>query len=151
MRWGVSLTHDNLSAMTDTLPHDTVTPGPETLMARLGISLTEISADRAVGTMPVEGNVQPFGLLHGGATAALAETLGSYAALAHAGEGRLAVGVDLNITHHRAVRTGRVTGTATALHLGRRACTYEVTVTDEDGRRVATARLTCMLVAHETV
>jgi uncharacterized protein (TIGR00369 family) len=117
-----------------------------TLIERLGIAVTHVSAELAVGTMPVAGNTQPFGLLHGGATAALAETLGSYAAVAHAGPGRAAVGIELNATHHRSARAGTVTGTARAVHLGRTLATYEVVVEDEDGRRLCTARLTCMLV-----
>lgn len=118
-----------------------------TLLEKLGITLTELSAERAVGTMPVEGNTQPYGLLHGGATAALAETLGSYAAQVHAGPGRAAVGIELSATHHRSARAGLVTGTATALHLGSTLASYQVVVEDVDGRRICTARLTCMVIA----
>ena len=120
-----------------------VDTGP--LAARLGISIIEVDPRRAVGTMPVDGNTQPYGLLHGGATAALAETVASLAAMAHAGPGRIAVGVDLNATHHRSVREGLVTATATAAHLGRTAVTYEVVVLDAESRRVCTARLTCLI------
>lgn len=127
--------------MTDTLP-----PTDGTLVERLGITIEEVTPGRATGSMPVEGNTQPYGLLHGGASAALAETLGSYAATAHAGPGRAAVGIELNATHHRSTRTGSVHGTATAVHLGGNLATYEVTVLDDDGRRVCTARLTCMLI-----
>lgn len=131
--------------MTDTnVPALPSTAG--TLMERMGIAITEVSAERAVGTMPVAGNTQPFGLLHGGASGVLAETLGSYAAQVHAGPGRAAVGVELNATHHRSARSGTVTGTATAVHLGRTLVTYQVVVEDEDGRRVCTARLTCMVI-----
>ncbi|HEY0217967.1 MAG TPA: hotdog fold thioesterase [Cellulomonas sp.] len=112
----------------------------------MGIVLTEVSADRAVGTMPVAGNTQPFGLLHGGASAVLAETLGSLAATVHAGAGRRAVGIELNATHHRSATDGEVTGTARAVHLGRSLATYEVVVEDPRGRRICTARLTCMLI-----
>ncbi|MGW0228993.1 PaaI family thioesterase [Actinopolymorpha singaporensis] len=112
---------------------------------RLGITITEAGPDRCVGTMPVEGNTQPFGLLHGGASCVLAESLASIAAVLWAGPGRIAVGVDLNATHHRGVRGGSVTGVATPLHRGRTTATYEVAITDEDGRRVCTARLTCHL------
>lgn len=119
---------------------------PGTLIERMGITLTEVSPQRAVGTMPVAGNTQPFGLLHGGASAVLAETLGSYAAAAHAGPDRRAVGIEINATHHRAVTDGVVTGTATAVHLGGRVATYDVVVEDALGRRVCTARLTCMLI-----
>ncbi|MBO3085734.1 PaaI family thioesterase [Cellulomonas fengjieae] len=121
-------------------------PFPATLIERMGIEVIEVSAQRAVGTMPVAGNTQPYGLLHGGASAVLAETLGSYAAAAHAGEGRAAVGIELNATHHRSTRSGLVTGTATALHLGRTLASYQVVVEDEDGRPLCTARLTCMVI-----
>jgi uncharacterized protein (TIGR00369 family) len=119
--------------------------GPGTLIARMGIQLTEVSAQRTVGTMPVEGNRQIAGLLHGGASAALAETVGSFAAYAHAGDGNVALGVDLNITHHRAVQDGTVTATALPLHLGRTVASYAISITDEADRTVATARLTCAI------
>lgn len=117
-----------------------------TLLDRLGIEVTHLDADGATGTMPVAGNTQPYGLLHGGASAALAETLGSLAAHVHAGPGRAAVGVELNATHHRSARQGTVTGTARAVHRGRSLATYEVVVEDGEGRRLCTARLTCMLI-----
>ncbi|MBM9505579.1 PaaI family thioesterase [Actinacidiphila acididurans] len=112
---------------------------------RMGIVVLEASPEKVVGTMPVEGNTQPYGLLHGGASAVLAETLGSVGAMLHGGPGKIAVGVDLNATHHRAVRSGTVTGTATPVHRGRSSATYEITIADESGRRICTARLTCML------
>ena len=116
-----------------------------TLSERMGMEFLEVSAGRTVARMPVEGNTQPYGLLHGGASAALAETVGSIAAAIHAGADRIAVGLDLNATHHRAVREGWVTGVATALSLGRSVASYEIVVQDEQGHRVCTARLTCML------
>ncbi|MFD6419912.1 PaaI family thioesterase [Streptomyces sp. NPDC060194] len=112
---------------------------------RMGIEIKEAAADRVVATMPVEGNTQPYGLLHGGASAVLAETLGSIGSMLHGGPGKIAVGVDLNCTHHRAARSGLVTGTATPVHRGRSTATYEIVVTDEQDRRVCTARLTCLL------
>ncbi|GHF66472.1 thioesterase [Streptomyces mashuensis] len=112
---------------------------------RMSIHVVEASPDHVVGTMPVEGNTQPYGLLHGGASAVLAETLGSVGAMLHAGPQRLAVGVDLNCTHHRGVRSGLVTGTATPVHRGRTSATYDIVITDEQGRRVCTARLTCAI------
>jgi 1,4-dihydroxy-2-naphthoyl-CoA hydrolase len=115
------------------------------LGVKLGLQIAEASAQRVVGTMPVEGNTQPYGLLHGGASAVLAETLGSVGAHLHAGPGQFAVGVELNITHHRARRSGVVTGVATALHLGGTVATYEIAIADEAGRPVATARLTCLI------
>jgi uncharacterized protein (TIGR00369 family) len=115
------------------------------LLERMGIELVEASAERVVGRMPVEGNTQPYGLLHGGASCVLAESLGSVGSAIHAGEGRIAVGVDINATHHRALTSGVVTGVATPVHRGRSSATYEIVISDEEGRRVCTARLTCML------
>ncbi|MGC4173910.1 PaaI family thioesterase [Demequina sp.] len=118
---------------------------PGTLIERLGIEIISVAPDTVVATMPVAGNTQPYGLLHGGASAALAETVGSLGAMAHAGPGNIAVGVDLNITHHRAVTNDFVTATATSVHRGRTIATYDITITDTQQRRVATARLTCLL------
>jgi 1,4-dihydroxy-2-naphthoyl-CoA hydrolase len=118
---------------------------PGSLTGRMGIRLVEASAERVVATMPVAGNTQPYGLLHGGASVVLAETLGSTGAWLHAGEGRIVVGLDINATHHRSARSGHVTGTATPLSLGRTVACYEVVVTDEEGRRVCTSRITCLL------
>lgn len=121
----------------------------EGLHKRMGIELLEIGADRTVGRMPVEGNTQPYGLLHGGASCVLAESLGSLCAAAHAFENGsgYAVGIEINATHHRAVSSGHVTGVARPLHAGRSVATYEIVITDDDGRRVCTARLTCLLRA----
>ncbi|GHJ38293.1 PaaI family thioesterase [Streptomyces sp. TS71-3] len=118
---------------------------PGALDTRMGIEVKEASAERVVGTMPVEGNTQPYGLLHGGASAVLAETLGSVGTMLHGGPSRVAVGVDLNCTHHRGARSGLVTGVATPVHRGRSMATYEIVITDEEENRVCTARLTCML------
>ena len=118
---------------------------------KMGISLTEISAERVVATMPVAGNTQPYGLLHGGASVVLAETLGSVGSALHAAPDRLSVGVDINATHHRAVRSGTLTGVATAVHLGRTTTSYEVVITDERGKRVCTSRITCALVPVDRV
>lgn len=116
-----------------------------TLADRMGIEFLEAGPERVVGRMPVEGNTQPYGLLHGGASAVLAETLGSVGAAVHAGPGRVAVGIELNATHHRSATSGHVTGIATRLHGGRTLATYDIEISDEQGRRVCTARLTCML------
>ena len=116
-----------------------------TLLERMGIEIVSASAERVVGRMPVEGNTQPYGLLHGGASCVLAESLGSVGSALHAGEGRIAVGVDINATHHRALTAGVVTGVATPVHRGRSSATYEVVITDEQDRRICTARLTCMI------
>lgn len=112
---------------------------------RMGITFTEVTPDRVVARMPVEGNTQPFGLLHGGASCVLAESLGSTAAALHSMPDRIPLGVDINATHHRGVREGYVTGVATPAHRGRTFATFDVVITDDDGRRVCTARLTCFL------
>ncbi len=112
---------------------------------KMGIILTQVSAQSVIGTMPVDGNTQPFGLLNGGASLALAETLGSIGANVHAGKGRYAVGIEINGTHHRSATSGLVTGTATALSLGRNVAVYEIVITDERDKRLCTARLTCLL------
>ena len=116
-----------------------------TLIEAMGIEFIEATAERVVARMPVKGNTQPYGLLHGGASCVLAETIGSTGAAMHAGEGRIAVGVEINATHHRSATSGYVTGVATRLHGGRTLATYDIEITDEDGRRVCTSRLTCML------
>ena len=112
---------------------------------KLGMKLLEASASRIVATMPVEGNTQPFGLLHGGASLALAESLGSYGAAIHAGPGKAIVGLDINATHHRAGKAGLVTAVATAIAMGRTIVSYEVIISDEEGKRLCTARITCMI------
>jgi 1,4-dihydroxy-2-naphthoyl-CoA hydrolase len=117
---------------------------PEALPHRMGIKITEASALRVVGTMPVQGNTQPYGLLHGGASCVLAETLGSTGAALHAGLGRVAVGIEISATHHRAASAGVVTGVATQLHAGRTLATYEIVITDDRGQRICTARLSCL-------
>lgn len=115
------------------------------LASLLGIELVRVSADELEATMPVEGNTQPFGLLHGGASVVLAETLGSIGATLAAGPGRMAVGLDITATHHRSVSAGRVTGVARPISLGRTVACFEILITDEQGRRTCTARLTCLL------
>jgi 1,4-dihydroxy-2-naphthoyl-CoA hydrolase len=118
-----------------------------TLQDSMGIVITEAAPERVAATMPVEGNIQPYGLLHGGASCVLAETLGSVGSALHAaGLGKVAVGVDINATHHRAVREGTVTGVATPIYLGRTTTSYEIVISDERDRRVCTARITCQLI-----
>jgi uncharacterized protein (TIGR00369 family) len=123
------------------------TSGGGALGERMGIELSEAAPDRVVGTMPVVGNTQPYGLLHGGASCVLAETLGSVGAAMHGQtvDRPFAVGVDINATHHKGARSGVVTGVATPVHRGRTMATYEVVITDDDGERVCTARITCLL------
>lgn len=158
------VTGANLSSMTDTTGEGapTAADAPEgaarhdyealgfttrgTLIERMGIEVEEVAADRAAARMPVAGNTQPAGLLHGGASVVLAETLGSMAAQLHAGRGRAAVGIEVSATHHRGVREGWVRAQARALHLGRTTASYEIVVSDDAGRRVCTARLTCMVL-----
>jgi len=113
---------------------------------KIGVQLLEVSPERVVGTMPVKGNTQPYGLLHGGASVVLAESLGSVGSAMHAYPDRQAVGVDINATHHRSARDGVVTGTATAVHLGRSSTCYEVVIVDDQDRRLCTARITCALL-----
>lgn len=116
---------------------------------RMGMRLVECSADRVVLTMPVEGNTQPFGLLHGGANAVLIETAGSIGAALHAGPEAMVVGLDINATHHRSASHGTVTAVAEPLSLGRTLTSYEVTVRDDADRLLATGRLTCLIRARE--
>jgi 1,4-dihydroxy-2-naphthoyl-CoA hydrolase len=121
--------------------------GRSALSERMGIRLVEASPERTVGTMPVEGNTQPMGILHGGASCVLAESLGSIAATLHAMEAidGYALGLEISATHHRSVSSGTVTGVATPIHRGRTVASYEIVITDESGQRVCTARLTCVL------
>lgn len=112
---------------------------------RMGLELLEASTERVVGRMPVKGNTQPYGLLHGGASCVLAETVGSVAAAIHAGEDRIAVGIEINATHHRSATDGHITGAAVPAHLGHTLATFDIEITDDEGLRVCTSRLTCML------
>ena len=122
------------------------TASKNTLADRMGIAIVEASAERVVGTMPVAGNTQPYGLLHGGASCVLAETLGSLGSALHAGPERVTVGIEISATHHRAISAGQVTGVATLVHGGRTVTTYEIVISDGAGRRVCTSRLTCLLM-----
>jgi uncharacterized protein (TIGR00369 family) len=116
------------------------------LATSMGIELLEASPERVVGRMPVKGNTQPYGILHGGASCVLAESLGSTGAALHAGlEDRIAMGIEINATHHRSAGEGFLTGVATQVHGGRTLATYDIAITDERDRRVCTARLTCLL------
>lgn len=114
---------------------------------KMGIEIIEASPNRLVGTMPVEGNTQPIGLLHGGANVVLAESLGSIGTQLHAGPTRKIVGVDINATHHKSATSGIVTGVATAITLGKTLCSYQVEITNEKGERTCTARITCLILA----
>ena len=116
----------------------------EQLADLMGIELTALTLDEVVGRMPVKGNRQPFGLLHGGASAVLAETLGSTLSALHAMPERFPVGLELACTHHRAATSGFVTGVARPIHVGRTTSTSEIVITDDQGRRTCTAKLTCL-------
>jgi 1,4-dihydroxy-2-naphthoyl-CoA hydrolase len=112
---------------------------------QIGLEVTESAPRRVVGSLPVAGNTQPFGVLHGGASCVLAETLASVGACMHFGaDGAGAVGIEISATHHRPASSGRVHGVATAVHLGRSVATYEVVITDDAGKRICTARMTCL-------
>ncbi len=130
--------------MTDYAEH-VMAFGVGELAESMGIEITEASPDRLVGRMPVAGNRQPYGLLHGGASVVLAETLGSIAAALHGGPEKAPVGIEISATHHRSATSGHVTGTATAISLGRTLATYEIVIVDDEDRRTCTARLTCLL------
>jgi uncharacterized protein (TIGR00369 family) len=112
------------------------------LAEKMGIELIELSAERAVAKMPVIGNTQPLGLLHGGAHVVLAESLGSFAANVHAHPWGYAVGIELNASHHSSIKEGHVIGTCTAVKLGRSLTTHEVKMTDEQGNLLSTVRIT---------
>ena len=116
------------------------------LDTKMGFDLLSLTPERVVGRMPVAGNTQPYGLWHGGASCVLAETLASLGSFIYAQPDRISVGVDINATHHRSVTAGWVTGTATALRLGRSVASYEIVITNDADERVCTARVTCQLV-----
>ena len=122
--------------------------GSGALDKKMGIEIIEASPQRLVGTMPVEGNTQPIGLLHGGANVVLAESLGSIGTQLHAGPDRRIVGVDINATHHKSAVSGVVTAVATAISLGNTMCSYDVVITNEAGQRTCTARITCLILAQ---
>jgi uncharacterized protein (TIGR00369 family) len=121
--------------------------GSGALDTKMGIEFLEASPQRLVARMPVEGNTQPFGLLHGGANVVLAESLGSVGTSLHAGADRRIVGVDINATHHKSATEGFVTGVATAISLGKTLCVYEIVITNEAGERTCTSRITCLILA----
>lgn len=131
--------------MTSDLPGVRPDVADQLLPTKMGIEITEATPERVVATMPVKGNVQPYGLLHGGANAVLAETIGSVCAALNAGLERATMGVELSCTHHRGVTEGQVTGVATPIHTGRTVITVEIVITDEQDRRTCTSRLTCLV------
>jgi uncharacterized protein (TIGR00369 family) len=122
--------------------------GSGALDKKMGIEILEASPTRLVGKMPVEGNTQPIGLLHGGANVVLAESLGSIGTQLHAGPSRKIVGVDINATHHKSATTGFVTAVASAISLGKTMCSYEIVISNDAGERTCTARITCLILAE---
>ena len=120
--------------------------GAGELAQKLGIEFVEFTLERAVATMPVEGNRQPANLLHGGAYVVLGESLGSMSANLHAGPDRLAVGIEINASHTRSARSGLVTAVCTPIHLGRTLTTHEIAIDDDQGRRCSTIRITNMII-----
>jgi uncharacterized protein (TIGR00369 family) len=121
--------------------------GRGALDKKMGIEITEASPQRLVGRMPVEGNTQPFGLLHGGANVVLAESLGSVGTHLHAGPSRKIVGIEISASHHKSATGGYVTAVATAVTLGKTLCTYNVEITNDKGEKTCTARITCLILA----
>lgn len=116
--------------------------GVGALAESMGIRLVELTAERAVATMPVEGNTQPLGVVHGGAYVVLAETLGSMAANVSVYPEKVAVGIEVNASHSRSAKAGIVTGTCRAISLGKSLTVHEIAITDEEGRRLSTVRIT---------
>lgn len=121
--------------------------GPGELAEKMGIEFLELSGARSVARMPVAGNTQSIGILHGGAHVVLGESLGSISAAVHAGPGRIAVGIEVNATHTRSVGSGWVTAVCTAIHLGRTLTTHEIVISDDEGRRCSTVRITNLIKA----
>jgi 1,4-dihydroxy-2-naphthoyl-CoA hydrolase len=120
--------------------------GISPLTAKMGIVFREMAVERLVATMPVAGNEQNAGLLHGGAHLVLAETLGSIGATLHVQGARPVVGIEISATHHRAITAGTVTGTCTPIHLGGTLTTHEIVMTNEEGKRLSTAKITNMIL-----
>ena len=119
--------------------------GGGALARKMGIEFLELGGAHSVARMPVEGNTQVIGLLHGGAHVVLGESLGSVSSAIQAGPGRYAVGIEINATHSGSATSGWVTGTCEALVLGRTLCTHEIVMRDEAGRRLSTVRMTNLL------
>lgn len=115
------------------------------LAEKMGIELVELSAERAVAKMPVIGNRQPLGVLHGGAHVVIGESLGSFAANVWAHPDKVAVGIEVNASHSRPATEGYVIATCTAINLGKTLTTHEIAIDDEQGRRLSTVRITNFL------
>ena len=117
------------------------------LVVKMGLEILELGAEHSAARMPVDGNTQVLGLLHGGAHVVMGESLGSLSSAVHAGPGRYAVGIEINATHSRSATSGFVTGTCDAISLGRTLCTHEIVMRDDEGRRLSTVRMTNLLRA----
>lgn len=115
------------------------------LADRMGIKILALDASHGIATMPVEGNTQPLGIVHGGAYVVLAETLGSMCATLAAGPGRHAVGIEINASHTKSAREGLIKATAKAVNIGRNLATHEIAVEDDQGNRLSTVRITNFL------
>lgn len=139
-----------MQSESDVVLPEWVTGMVSALDTAMGLRLSEVSRDRVAGSMPVQGNTQPHGLWHGGASAVLIETLASLTASAIGHPDRVGVGVDLNVTHLRPTAHGRVHGYSIPLRVGRRTVTCQVELSDDQGRAVAVGRLTCQLAARPT-
>ena len=124
-----------------------------TMMETLGIRITEVGDDWLRGTMPVDHRThQPYGLLHGGASVVLAETLGSTAAMLTLDPAQeVAVGLDINANHVRGVRSGTVTGTARVIHIGRTTQVWDIRIEGETGELVCISRLTMAVIPSRVV
>lgn len=116
--------------------------GGGALAKKMGIEFDILGADYSVARMPVEGNTQVVGILHGGAHVVLGESLGSLSSAIHGGPDHIAVGIEINATHSKSVDSGWVTGTCRAISLGRTLCTHEIVITNEAGDRLSTVRMT---------
>lgn len=119
--------------------------GPGALAERMGIEIISANLGEVVARMPVEGNTQPYGLLNGGASAVLAETVGSLHAAIHAGPQRRAMGIEINCSHHRGAREGYVTAYSTPLSLGNTLAVLSIRIVDDSGALICTSRLTCVI------
>ena len=122
--------------------------GDQNLPATLGIEILELNDDRVVATMPVNARTrQPFGILHGGASVALAETVASLGATGRIDRNAfMAVGQEINANHLRAKSEGVVTATATAVHVGRSSQVWSIEIRDETGQLVCVSRCTLAVV-----
>lgn len=123
----------------------------QTAVSHLGIEITEIGDDYIVGRVPVdERTKQPFGLLHGGVSVVLAETLGSIAAYHASPAEHLAVGLDINANHLRPARQGWITGKATAVHIGKTTHVWQIDMVDENGKKTCVSRITMAILPPQS-